>query len=384
MNYSGYELLWLFFVYSFLGWIIETAVASGKNRKFINRGVFTGPVCFAYGFSAVFMTLAFWDLKDNPVFLFLGCMIVATAVEWFTGKVLERMKHRKWWDYSGKKWNFDGYICLSYSLLWGILGTFCLYYGNEYFTILYKLLPGLLAKILVWVIFGVEALDAVVSYAALFHNQKKMPEKVQDFDRELRRWTKRLEEWVCAHMETRIEKAYPTVGGERTLEEEEQGFAKGCGFYKLFWLFSIGAFLGDLVETVFCRYSMDRWMSRSSLVWGPFSIVWGLAIAGVTALLYKDRQRSDGQLLWRELFSAALMSISAVFLPSWFLERSSGITVNCPLIWADESICCSASSGELRQWSGSSSFTRRYPQSLRKCLRSSERSLPGFWWPLWR
>ena len=192
MNYSGYELLWLFFVYSFLGWIIETAVASGKKRKFINRGVFTGPVCFAYGFSAVFMTLAFWDLKDNPVFLFLGCMIVATAVEWFTGKVLERMKHRKWWDYSGKKWNFDGYICLSYSLLWGILGTFCLYYGNEYFTILYKLLPGLLAKILVWVIFGVEALDAVVSYAALFHNQKKMPEKVQDFDRELRRWTKRV------------------------------------------------------------------------------------------------------------------------------------------------------------------------------------------------
>ena len=246
MNYSGYELLWLFFVYSFLGWIIETAVASGKNRKFINRGVFTGPVCFAYGFSAVFMTLAFWDLKDNPVFLFLGCMIVATAVEWFTGKALERMKHRKWWDYSGKKWNFDGYICLSYSLLWGILGTFCLHYGNEYFTILYKLLPGLLAKILVWVIFGVEALDAVVSYAALFHNQKKMPEKVQDFDRELRRWTKRLGEWVCAHMETRIEKAYPTVGGERTLEEEEQGFAKGCGFYKLFWLFSIGAFLGDL------------------------------------------------------------------------------------------------------------------------------------------
>lgn len=88
-----------------------------------------------------------------------------------------------------------------------------MYYGNEYFTILYKLLPGLLAKILVWVIFGVEALDAVVSYAALFHNQKKMPGKVQDFDRELRRWTKRLGEWVCAHMETRIEKAYPTVGG---------------------------------------------------------------------------------------------------------------------------------------------------------------------------
>ena len=152
-----------------------------------------------------------------------------------------------------KKWNFDGYICLSYSLLWGILGTFCLHYGNEYFTILYKLLPGLLAKILVWVIFGVEALDAVVSYAALFHNQKKMPEKVQDFDRELRRWTKRLGEWVCAHMETRIEKAYPTVGGEKTLEEEEQGFAKVAVFIS-----SSGSFPSGL--------SWEIWWRRCSAV----------------------------------------------------------------------------------------------------------------------
>lgn len=120
-------------------------------------------------------------------------------------------------------------------------------------------------------------------------------------------------------METRIEKAYPTVGGEKTLEEEEQGFAKGCGFYKLFWLFSIGAFLGDLVETVFCRYSMDRWMSRSSLVWGPFSIVWGLAIAGVTALLYKDRQRSDGQLFVAGTFlGGAYEYICSVFTQLFF------------------------------------------------------------------
>ena len=293
MNYSGYELLWLFFVYSFLGWLIETAVASGKHRKFINRGVFTGPVCFVYGFSAVFMTLAFWELKDNPLFLFLGCMIVATVVEWFTGKALERMNHRKWWDYSGKRWNFDGYICLPYSLLWGILGVFCIYYGNEFFTILYKLLPKLIAGILIWTVLGIGILDAVVSYAAFFHNQKKMPDKVQDFDRELRRWTRRLGEWIFDHMEIRIEKAYPAVGQENSCEEEEEGFADGCGFYKLFWLFFISAFLGDLVETVFCRYSMGRWMSRSSLVWGPFSIVWGLGCMLLTAILYQYRNRSD-------------------------------------------------------------------------------------------
>ncbi|MFQ9393343.1 MAG: putative ABC transporter permease [Lachnospiraceae bacterium] len=116
---------------------------------------------------------------------------MATAVEWFTGKVLERMKHRKWWDYSGKKWNFDGYICLSYSLLWGILGTFCLYYGNEYFTILYKLLPGLLARS--WC--GLSSEEALMRWyptRRCFITRRKCREKVQDFDRELRRWTKRL------------------------------------------------------------------------------------------------------------------------------------------------------------------------------------------------
>lgn len=71
-------------------------------------------------------------------------------------------------------------------------------------------------------------------------------------------------------------------------------FAKGCGFYKIVWLFMIGAFCGDIIETVFCRFSMGRWMSRSSVVWGHFSIVWGGAIALASVLLYKYRKRSAG------------------------------------------------------------------------------------------
>lgn len=68
--------------------------------------------------------------------------------------------------------------------------------------------------------------------------------------------------------------------------------AQGCGFGQLFLLFMVGAFLGDLTEMVFCRITAGVWMSRSSVVWGPFSIVWGLGIAGVTALLYRRRSRS--------------------------------------------------------------------------------------------
>ena len=110
--YSGYELLWLIFVYSFFGWIIETVVGSIKKRRFVNRGFLSGPVCLVYGISAVIMTVALRDLSHTWGYLFLGCTLDATAIEWITGKLLERMTHHKWWDYSGKRWNFDGYICL--------------------------------------------------------------------------------------------------------------------------------------------------------------------------------------------------------------------------------------------------------------------------------
>ncbi len=74
---------------------------------------------------------------------------------------------------------------------------------------------------------------------------------------------------------------------------EGKVFAAGCGFYKIVLLFFVGAFLGDITETIFCRITAGVWMSRSSVVWGPFSIVWGLAIALVTAMLYKYKDKSD-------------------------------------------------------------------------------------------
>ena len=82
MRYSGTELLWLLFLYSFLGWAAETAIASGKRKQFANRGFFSGPVCFIYGISAVLMTIAFDELRSSIVFLFLGCCALATSVSY--------------------------------------------------------------------------------------------------------------------------------------------------------------------------------------------------------------------------------------------------------------------------------------------------------------
>ena len=102
MHFSYTELLWLLLVYSFLGWVIETAVSAVKTRKFSNRGFSTGPYCLVYGITAVILTVTMGELLDNTLFLLIGCGTISTAAEWFTGKLLERMNRHKWWDYSGK------------------------------------------------------------------------------------------------------------------------------------------------------------------------------------------------------------------------------------------------------------------------------------------
>jgi uncharacterized membrane protein len=98
-------------------------------------------------------------------------------------------------------------------------------------------------------------------------------------------------------------------------------FAGGCGIYKLIMLFVIGAYLGDITETIFCRLTMKEWMSRSSVVWGDFSIVWGLSVALATALLYKYRNKSNWFLFWAGFFLGGAFE----YLCSVFTEMVFGM-----------------------------------------------------------
>ena len=122
MELNFYTLSVIYLVYSFLGWVGETVVATAKGRRFTNRGVASGPFCFVYGTAGVLLAVGLADLRNNWFALFAGSFLIATVVEWITAKLLERVHHRRWWDYSDKKFNLDGYVCLQYSVLWGLLG----------------------------------------------------------------------------------------------------------------------------------------------------------------------------------------------------------------------------------------------------------------------
>lgn len=97
---------------------------------------------------------------------------------------------------------------------------------------------------------------------------------------------------IAVYVEKRIQRAYPEAA-RRQPTAVQKGKADFLSAADLLWLFVIGAFLGDMVETVFCRLTAGVWMSRSSLVWGPFSVVWGLALAMATVLLRQNQDKSD-------------------------------------------------------------------------------------------
>lgn len=291
MTLNFYTLGVIYLVYSFLGWVAETVVATIRGGRFANRGAAAGPFCFIYGTTGVLLAVSFGDLRTEPVYLFFACMMAATVMEWITAKLLERLHRRKWWDYSGKKFNLNGYVCLQYSLLWGALGTASVLWGNDVLLRLCAQIPVWLLRPAVWVSLTVAVLDQIGS-AVLVQQYAARHPVLEQLNQRLGERSDTLRRRIALYIEKRIQYAYPAAARQEqtALRKGEKNF---LSVSDLLWLFVIGAFLGDMVETVFCRVTAGVWMSRSSLVWGPFSVVWGLALVLATVLLRQEKDRSD-------------------------------------------------------------------------------------------
>ncbi|MBP3361688.1 MAG: hypothetical protein J6N52_12580 [Clostridia bacterium] len=114
-----YTYIWYFLIYSVAGYICEVCFAAVCEKKFVNRGFLTGPVCPIYGFGVSIVYYILSPLRDTWLTLFISSVVVTSALEWITGFVMEKVFHHKWWDYSDIPFNLNGYVCLSFSLVWG-------------------------------------------------------------------------------------------------------------------------------------------------------------------------------------------------------------------------------------------------------------------------
>lgn len=306
MIYTWYELGCYLLIYSFIGWLAEIVFAAFDKKKFLNRGFLNGPICPIYGFSMVFVLVFFDSLRDQPIFLFLGCMAVTTVLEFLTGSLMEKIFKRKWWDYSGYTYNIGGYVCLGFSALWGIGAVLLITFVHPFIRTLLLMVPGIIGNIVVIALLGMVVIDFCVTVGAIL-KVKLIDKRMQEIARNMQELADGMQELsdklggaISSRIQKRMVRAFPNLKDEQSgkiavarKEEKSAVFATGCGFYKLVWMFFIGALLGDIIETIFCRITVGVWMSRSSVLYGPFSIVWGLAIVLASLLLYRVREKDD-------------------------------------------------------------------------------------------
>lgn len=77
-------------------------------------------MCPIYGFGMVIVLYALTPLADNTLLLYLGGVILPSALELVGGWALYKLYRTRWWDYSDYPFNIGGYICLEFCLLWGV------------------------------------------------------------------------------------------------------------------------------------------------------------------------------------------------------------------------------------------------------------------------
>lgn len=179
MPQNLYEVLWIFFVYAVIGWAIEVAFHALKLGKFINRGFLNGPYCPIYGVGVLIVVTLLNAVNDNLFLLFIGSTLLTTVLEFITGFLLEKIFHSKWWDYSNLPFNIKGYICLEFSIYWGIGCTFIL---RVIHPAIYKMItftPKILGIVLITlfgIVFIVDCCITVFTVLKLNRKLKKMDE----------------------------------------------------------------------------------------------------------------------------------------------------------------------------------------------------------------
>ena len=162
-----YRFLWIFFIYAFLGWCTEVSYAALVTGRFVNRGFLNGPVCPVYGFGVVIVLACLTPLADNLFVLFLGSVVLTSILEWLTGFVLEKLFHQRWWDYSDQPFNLSGYVCLRFSVAWGLACVFVVKLLHPTILGLVRLIPHFAGAVLLALMAAVIGADLAATVSTV-------------------------------------------------------------------------------------------------------------------------------------------------------------------------------------------------------------------------
>lgn len=157
----------LFLIYSFLGWCIETVGNLIQRHKFVNRGFLLGPYCPIYGGGGILITILLKHFMDNPILLFIMVILVCGILEYITSFIMEKIFHLRWWDYSNKKININGRVCLNTIIPFGILGMIILHWTNPFFIDKLNALSSNKLNIVFYIFLVIYITDIIISITTI-------------------------------------------------------------------------------------------------------------------------------------------------------------------------------------------------------------------------
>lgn len=181
----------LYILYSIIGWIMEVIDTYFHEKKFVNRGFLIGPYCPIYGKGAL---LVIWLLKgyiDRPIGLFIMSIVICSIIEYFGSVILEKVFNTRWWDYSNKKFNINGRICLETMIPFGIGCTLMMYIINPFFTKIISIIPKNVLIIATFILLTIYIIDVIISFKIIWkfkditkNARKDNTEKVTEYVKE--------------------------------------------------------------------------------------------------------------------------------------------------------------------------------------------------------
>ena len=181
-GFSLYQILAFFLIYSCLGWCLEVIYAAVSTGQLVNRGFLNGPVCPIYGFGMIIVLFTLSPLADNLLLLYIGGVILPSVLELAGGWALYKLYHTRWWDYSDFPFNIGGYICLEFSLLWGVGTVVVMKAVHPVVAGFVEMVPQMVGFVLMCILYACYAADVVVTAFAASDLARELDalEKVAD------------------------------------------------------------------------------------------------------------------------------------------------------------------------------------------------------------
>lgn len=209
----------LFIIYAFLGWLMEVISQLILKKRFINRGFLIGPICPIYGWGCLILTFTLDKYRHNFLILFVMAIVICSILEYLTSYFMEKIFKTRWWDYSDKKFNLNGRICLETMIPFGILGTTVIAVLNPLFVNILKNFNELILLIITIILIIIFIVDNIISFLIIFNFRNTITNFEKDATEEI---TKKVKSIFVKKgiLKRRLVNAFPSMKNqkERLLE----------------------------------------------------------------------------------------------------------------------------------------------------------------------